>query len=133
MLKVVHIEISISAFSGVSLNNVKFYATKEFSSAAQIRDAFIKKYREEYVKEYERGFDSSPSEAIYKFPFRDLVGYYHFDDGLSFVLPEEHPIYKLVASKKYKNKDLATMLLDLYDRYSDLHEERKLRKLRKVA
>jgi hypothetical protein len=118
MFKVLHVAIYIDGGRGnneAKLHSLGFFGAKNCSTVAQARDLFIKKFRKEYAADRERGEGETPSEAIYKFPFRnDLVGYYHFEDGLSFVFPEGHPVYKLVQSKNYKDDDLAEKLYDLF-------------------
>lgn len=126
MLNVLHIAIYIDGGRGnnkAKLNSLGFFGAKNCTTLAQARDAFIKKYRAEYKKNsWEPGCET-PSELIYKFPFRnELVGYYHFDDGLSFVFGEDHPVYKLVKSKNYNDDDLADKLWDLFLYYDDLRQ-----------
>lgn len=129
MLKVVHISIYAHGRGGGHfLNHVKFYGAKNCSTVAQARDAFIKQERAEYAKNRIPG-DEPASEAIRKFPFRnDLIGYYAYEDGLDFVFGENHPVYKLVQSKNYKDKDLADKLADLHYYHYKLRQE-KQRKL----
>lgn len=132
MFKVLHVAIYVDGGRGNNvgkLHSLGFFGAKNCSTVAQARDLFIKKFRKEYAEGRERGEGETPSEAIYKFPFRnDLVGYYHFEDGLSFVFPEGHPVYKLVQSKNYKDDDLADKLYDLYLAHDRAHRE-KQRKL----
>lgn len=118
MLKVLHIAIYLDGGRGwtdAKLHSLGFFGAKGCSTIIQARDAFIKKFRKEYSEDREPGCGETPAEAIYKFPFRnDLVGYYHFDDGLSFVFAEGHPVYELVKSKNYEDDDLAEKLYDLF-------------------
>lgn len=124
MLNVLHIAIYTEPCS-VYFHSLGFYGAKNCTTLAQARDAFIKMYRKEYAEDRERGEGEPPAQAIYKFPFRnDLVGYYHFENGLSFVFGENHPIYKLVKSKNYKEDDLAEKLYDLFLYHNELHEEK---------
>jgi hypothetical protein len=127
-MKVLHVAI-YRDYTGTYLNSLGFYEAKNCSTVAQARDLFIKQARQEYAEGRERGEGESPSEAIYKFPFRnDLVGYYHFEDGASFVFPEGHPVYQLVKSENYEDNDLAAKLYDLF-RYHDKLRQEKQRKL----
>lgn len=112
-MKILHIAI-YTDYSDVNLNSLGFFEAKNCSTLVQARDAFIKKFRAEYKRDNWEPGSESPASAIYKFPFRDLVGYYHFEDGLSFVFPENHPVYQLVKSKNYQDKDLAEKLYDLF-------------------
>lgn len=131
MFKVLHVAIYVDGGRGNNvgkLNSLGFFGAKNCTTLAQVRDAFIKKFRSEYAADRERGEGETPSEAIYKFPFRnDLVGYYHFEDGLSFVFGEDHPVYKLVQSKNYKDDDLAEKLYDLYLYHDEIREEKRQR------
>ena len=128
MLKVVHISIyAHGRGGGMLLNSVNFYGAKNCSTVIQARDAFIKMERADYSADRIPG-DEPASEAIRKFPFRsDLVGYYAFEDGLNFIFPEEHPVYKLVQSKNYDDKDLADKLADLFDYHYKQHEGKRKR------
>lgn len=126
MLKVVHISIyAHGRGGGMLLNHVKFYGAKNCSTVVQARDAFIKRERADYSANRCEG-DEPASEAIRKFPFRnDLVGYYAYEDGLNFVFGETHPVYKLVQSKNYKDKDLADKLAELHDYHYELHQAKR--------
>lgn len=129
MFKVLHVAIYVDGGRGnnvAKLHSLGFFGAKNCTTLAQARDAFIKQFRKEYAAERERGCGETPAEAIYKFPFRnDLVGYYHFEDGLSFVFGEDHPVYKLVQSKNYKDDDLAEKLYDLFLYHDELREEKR--------
>ena len=120
-MKVLHVAI-YGDRTGFYLNSLGFFEAKNCSTLVQARDAFIKKFRAEYKRDFWIPGSESPASVIYKFPFRDLVGYYHFEDGLSFVFPEGHPVYKLVQSKNYKDNDLAEKLCELYCQYDELRQ-----------
>ena len=135
MLKVLHVAIYLDGGRGsceAKINSKGFFGAKNCTSLAQARDAFIKQYRAEYKEDLWEPGSESPASLIYKFPFRnELVGYYHFDDGLSFVFGEDHPVYKLVQSKNYTDDDLAEKLYDLFLYHDEIRDEK--RRARKLA
>lgn len=104
--------------------NTQFYDTS-YSTLIKARDQLIKQERAAYVKSigsdrYSSAYEPA-SELICKFSFRDkLVGFHHFDNGLTFLFEEGHPVYKLIASGKCPNDKLAENLMDLWI----FHDER---------
>ena len=129
MLKVLHIAIYLDGgrgWSNAKLNSLGFFGAKGCNTLAQARDAFIKKFRAEYKEDFWEPGSESPASLIYKFPFRnELVGYYHFEDGLSFVFGEDHPVYKLVQSKNYTDDDLAEKLYELFLYHDEIREAKQ--------
>ena len=123
-LQVLHIAVACHERGGApSLCEVKFYDT-DCTTAVKARDLLIKKARKSYA-----GCGEPVNEIVYKFPFRDLVGFYCGDNGLDFVFPAGHPVFKLIANGNYNKRDIAEKLVDLYDYYNDLHQEKR----RKIA
>jgi hypothetical protein len=91
------------------------------------RDELIRKARAEHVKEfYEPGYGGEPvAELICKFEFKnDLVGYYHYDEGVTFLFKEDSPVYELIVKNKISEDELAERLVDLHSFHADAHFER---------
>jgi hypothetical protein len=87
------------------------------------RDMLIKQARAKYIEEWKPvpGEDEPASQAICKFQFRsNLVGYYHFDNGLTFLFEESSPMYQLIAAGNPLDGDFAIKLWDLFD----FHQEK---------
>lgn len=85
------------------------------------RDELIRRARAEHVKESYVPFEGgeSVSELIHKFEFKnDLVGYYHYDNGLTFLFKEDSPVYEPIVTGKIKDYELAKRLIDLFDFYA---------------
>lgn len=121
--KVLRIEICTGGpYRDASICSVQFYDTT--GSLSKVRDLFIKQARAEYVKYKDVG-DGPAAEAICKFEFRTLCGYYHFEDGLTFLFPEDSPLFKLVAAGKYTDGALAENLFDLCGEHQDAWHKSK--------
>ena len=120
--QLVRIDVCTSHAYGPGVVGINFY-NMNCSTAVKVRDFFIKQERAEYVKT--KDFEDEPaSEAICKFPFGSkLVGFYHFDDGLTFLFEEGHPIFKLLAQQSnVDRKRLAQGLFELHRNHMDKME-----------
>ena len=97
----------------------------KFSTLIKARDELIREARTQYTKDFytpgDDGYEPA-SEAISKFPFKDLVGYYHLDEGLTFLFREDSPVFKPIVEGKIAGTELAERLIDLFDHYYDKHE-----------
>ena len=104
--------------------NTRVYDSKH-STLIKARDELIREARTEYAKDYytpgDDGYEPA-SEAIVKFPFKDLVGYYYLDEGLTFLIREDSPVFKPIVEGKISGTELAQRLYDLFDFYYDKHE-----------
>jgi len=91
------------------------------------RDELIRRARAEHVKEFYVPFEGgeSVSEEIFKFEFKnDLVGYYHYDTGLTFLFREDSPVYEPIVKGKIKGEELAEHLMDLFDFHREAADKR---------
>ena len=107
--------------------NTQVYDSK-FSTLIKARDELIREARAEYIKDFytpgDDGYEPA-NEVISKFPFKDLVGYYHFDEGLTFLFREDSPVFKPIVEGKILGTELAERLLDLFDYHYDKHESKE--------
>jgi len=88
------------------------------STLVQARDLVMKRERANYFKEFGdqrySGCYVSVSNTFRKFSSRKLVGFHAFEDGMTFLFEEGHPVYKLIVSGTYSNNSVAQQLLDLW-------------------
>lgn len=126
--------VCIAICTGDQATNPHVVSTEFFdtscSTLVKARDLLIKRERTKYVKDFgsdrHSGCYEPASELIYKFSFRDkLVGFHHFDDGLTFLFEEGHPVYKLIVSGKCPGDKLAEHLVDLWVFYDDQKANRQ--------
>jgi hypothetical protein len=106
------------------------------STLIKARDELIRRARAEHVKDlYVPGESCEPvSTLIYKFNFKnDLVGYYHYDEGLTFLFKEDSPVYEPIVTNKIQGQELAERLIDLHDFYSDDQWEQRQSSLDKYS
>jgi len=123
--RLVHIEVVPSRIKGeTKVTIADFYDMNTCKTLVKARDFLIKRARAEYIATKDRE-DESAYTAISKFNFgKDLVGYYHFDDGLNFLFEEGHPVFQLVVAGKHKDPRFAEGLYDLYQTIRDANRER---------
>ena len=124
--------VLVEVFSGDQCNepeviSTKFYDMNTCRTLIKARDFLIKQARAEYVKRREEG-DTPVGELIYKFPFgKALVGYYHYDDGLSFLFEEGHPVFQLVVAGYADDPRFVEGLMDLFDSTPKFRKRKKKR------
>jgi hypothetical protein len=121
-LRFVCIEICTGGRSGLAeIVSTKGYDIKG-GNLTKARDMLIKQARAKHREDNRPvpGEDEPASQLIYKFSLgKQLVGYHHYEDGLTFLFNEGNPIYELIAAGK-SPKDLAEKLVDLYDFHAGL-------------
>ena len=99
------------------------------STLIKARDELIRRARALHVKEFYVPGEAqgSVSEEIFKFEFKnDLVGYYHYDEGLTFLFREDSPVFDPIVKGKIRGQELAERLLDLFDFHREAARERSL-------
>lgn len=96
------------------------------STLIKARDELIKRERKTYIQElYQPGDEgyTPASECFSKFPFgKELVGYYSYDTGLSFLFDDKSPVYDCIVQERIPEQELVKRLLDLYDWYQEQKE-----------